>query len=160
VKIDLDEALRSYVDHPLPPGMERRILRRVGRRRWRWPVLSLVAAGFSCLVLLRPASNPVIKAIPQRQLTVSEARQKPGGTVEDWGTRSSGLSGDQWSGRLRPRSALPPNKAQGPDTVDALWRFAQKHPEEAMQLTVEYQQTPIVPLKFDPIAIDEPETEQ
>jgi hypothetical protein len=44
MKIDLNEALRSYIDQPVPLGMEARILSRCRRRSWRWPVMAFATA--------------------------------------------------------------------------------------------------------------------
>jgi hypothetical protein len=47
-----------------------------------------------------------------------------------------------------------------PNGVNALWRFAQEHPEAALQLAVQYEPAPVAPLQFEPIAIEELETDQ
>jgi hypothetical protein len=136
VKIDLEEALRAYVDEPAPVGMEARILRRVRRRTWHWPAMGLVAAGLGCLIWIRPGGETMPPSAPVEHVVVADAGPKPGGRAE----------------------ALPhkvPRRG-----VDALYRFAQEHPDEALGLTKEFEFTPIEPLKIDPIVIDELEISQ
>jgi hypothetical protein len=131
MRVDLDEALRSYVDRPVPLGMEARILARCRRRSWQWQILGLVAAGLSCLVWFWPAKKAEIP-LPMHSVKIADAGQKPGDRAEP-----------------------PPHRRHKSSGVNALWRFAQEHPEAAMQLTVEYQLTPIAPIQIEPIVIKE-----
>lgn len=129
MKIDIDEALRSYVDEPVPWGMEARILSRCRRRVWIWPVFGLTAA--CCLLAMSVVRSPRVAPVMRyRSLTVT-ARPEPAA------------------------ASAAKQRRRKPSGVNALWRFAQEHPEVAMQLTEEYNSKPIELLQIEPISIEE-----
>ncbi len=134
MNVDWDEALRAYMKAPVRPGMEERILARCRRASWlRWPVLGLaVAACLATAIWLRPVEQPR-RVLTARQYSVPEhAEQKPG----------------------VPKSTLLHPSRRSPDAIHALWRFAQEHPDVALQLTEFHEPEPVVPLSIEPLAID------
>ena len=136
MKVDLDEALRGYVDVTVPLGMEARILARCARRPWKWPVLGL-AACLGCLAFVWPEKKSVEPA-PAQLVKFVNSVQKP----------------------VVGAKAPFHRKRRKPNGVYTLWRFAQEHPEEAVQLTAVYDSKPIEPLQIEPILIEELEIDQ
>lgn len=131
--MNIEEALKLYVDRQPPAGMEARILRRVHRPSWRWPALAVAA--ILCLAIAIPTPKETPK-----------------------GTR-----GESRVARVvqpAPRSVIPPrpltrHQRHKPDTIPALWRFAREHPETAIQLTETHEFEPIAPIEIEPLKIEE-----
>ncbi len=132
--MNLDEALRGYVERPVPRGLEERILTRCRRRwSWRWPAMTLVAACALTVMVwsrlpverleLRSPRPPAVSALPLRAQVTGHKRR-----------------------RRQPHR---------PDAVQALWRFAQEHPEAASQLTAFREPELIAPLEIQPIVIED-----
>jgi hypothetical protein len=131
VKIDLDEALKAYVDRPLPQGLERRILRRVQRPAWQWPAVAAALAASAAGWLMIPVP-PATRPTPKRAVAASIQPVNPA--------------------RVQPKR---PRRRHKPDIVDALWRFGQANPELAIQLTETHEPAPIAPLQIEPLTIGE-----
>jgi len=134
--VNIDQALKIYVDLRPPEGMEVRILRRVHRPNWRWPALALAAAALLCLAIAIPA--PKGSSIGTRR--ESSYKRMPA----------------QATGPAPPVQRPATRRLhRKPDTVQALWRFAHEHPETAIQLTETHEFEPIAPLEIEPLKIEE-----
>jgi hypothetical protein len=142
--MNIDDALREYVSQPVPLGLEARVMRRVGansrRPRWGWAVPVLVAAGALAMsVWMRP--------MPRQTPAAVQPRSFAGAAVESAQVRPARVTA--------VRVAPVKQRHRRLSGVQALWRFAQAHPEEAVKLTVAYEPAPIVPLRIEPISIEE-----
>lgn len=133
MKIDIDEALRAYVDRPVPLGLEGRILRRVQRRVWVWPALGFAAAA-CCATGLWMVRAPVVRPAVRYPARTVLVRNDAAPVI--------------------PKSVPVRRKRRLQFEANALWRFSQEHPEAAYELTVVREPGPIPPLQIEPIFIE------
>jgi len=130
--VNIEEALKVYLDCQPPAGMDARILRRVHRHNWRWPGLALAA--LLCLAIAIPTPRMTPRGI-RGESRVAQVQQPVQAVI--------------------PPQPVTRHRRHQPDTVPALWRFAHEHPETAIQLTETREFKPIAPLEIEPLKIEE-----
>jgi hypothetical protein len=139
MNIDLDNALRAYADPPVPLGIEARVISRIRQRTQQRRALGATLAIAACCTLAL--------IVPRHPETANR------------GARASALPPSFRSAypvpTPRPEHRPKFKPKPQPDTIDALWRYAQEHPEETIQLTAVHEPEPVAPLQFDPIVIQE-----
>jgi hypothetical protein len=132
----LDAALKSYVDQAAPPGLERRVLRRIHQpKRWLvWlPAAAILAAACLLLMPTQKTAPPVTVTPPHVEVAQAVSRTPP--------------LPERPRKHRRVISKPEPTQQQL-----ALADFARKYPEQAVAMVTHGE---VVPLEIEPLEIPE-----